>query len=188
MKVTASFASWLLAGSLVWGGSGCSRTPEEPSRPSGTPIAATAKAKAVTCPPDPDGVPPMLPVHTLRVRENNVQFACELVFRPDDTERGLMYRTQLADDHGMLFKLPLRIQRFWMHNTCISLDMLFIQDDGTIAGILERVPSLNDESRSIGKPTTYVLELAAGAASKYGLQAGQHFEIPPEIRDLKVSD
>jgi uncharacterized membrane protein (UPF0127 family) len=176
------------AACVVWFASGCSRTPEEPSRPTtASNSTSAAPLRAATCPPDPDGIP-MLPVHTLSIRENSVQFACELVWKPEDTERGLMYRTQMADDHGMLFKLPRRVQRFWMRNTCISLDMLFIDTDGTIAGILERVPNLNDDSRSIGKPTTYVLELAAGAASKYGLQAGQHLEIPAEIRDLKVPD
>lgn len=167
----------------------CSRTPEEPARPIGADtVASPAKPQpAATCPPDPDGSP-MLPVHMLTVRENHVRVACELVWKPDDTERGLMYRTFMADDHGMLFKLPRRVQRFWMHNTCISLDMLFVDTDGTIVGILERVPILNDESRSVGKPTPYVLELAAGAAARYGLVAGQHLEIPPEIRDLAVPD
>lgn len=168
--------------------SACSHTPEEPSRPATLNSPVAARPSKATCPADPEGTPPMLPVHTLTVRENRVQFACELVFRPDDTERGLMYRTHMADDHGMLFKLPMRVQRFWMRNTCISLDMLFLQEDGSIVGILERVPILNDDARSVGKPTPYVLELAAGAVAKYGLQVGQHLEIPAAIRDLQVSD
>lgn len=167
----------------------CSRTPEEPSRPASSDAPAAPKAqKQASCPIDPEGGPPMLPVHTLTVRENGVQFACELVYRPNDTERGLMYRTHMADDHGMLFKLTHKVQRFWMHNTCISLDMLFVDDDGSIVGILEKVPPLNDESRTIGKPTTYVLELAAGASSKYGLAAGQHLEIPATIRELAIPE
>jgi len=183
----------LLATTLLLAACACSRTPEEPNRPSTseTPAPTTAPApakKQTSCPADPEGGPPMLPVHTLTVRENNVQFACELVYKPDDTQRGLMYRTHLADDRGMLFKLPRRIQRFWMHNTCISLDMLFVDEDGTIVGILEKVPPLNDESRSIGKPTTYVLELAAGAASRFGVQAGQHLDLPATIRELAVAE
>lgn len=167
--------------------SACSRTPEEPSRPSASdPPSAQRPSKPLTCPSDPEGGPPMLPVHTLTVRETNAQFSCELVYKPRDTQRGLMYRTQLDDDHGMLFKLPRRVQQFWMRNTCISLDMLFVDEDGSIKGILEKVPPLNDESRSIGEPTTYVLELAAGASAKFGVQAGQHIDLPAAIRDLSV--
>lgn len=166
----------------------CSRMPEEPNRPATSETTPAPPKKQTSCPADPEGGPPMLPVHTLTVRENHVQFACELVYKPADTERGLMYRTHMADDHGMLFKLPRRVQRFWMRNTCISLDMLFVDEDGSIVGILERVPPLNEESRSVGKPTTYVLELAAGAASKFGIQAGQHIDLPATIRDLAVGE
>lgn len=168
----------------------CSRTPEEPARPASPEATQSAPkpSKPATCPTDPEGGPPMLPVHTLSVRESGAQFSAELVFKPNDTARGLMYRTQMADDHGMLFKLTRKVQRFWMHNTCLSLDMLFVDDDGGIVGILENVPPLNEESRSIGKPTTYVLELLGGASSKYGVQAGQHLEIPATIRDLAVVD
>lgn len=169
---------------LIFAVGACSHTPEEPSRP-----AISAEPRPITkpqtqCPRDPGGAP-MLPTHTLSVRESGVKFVCEFVYQPADTERGLMYRTEMESDHGMLFKLRRKVQRFWMHNTCLSLDMLFLDDDGTVLGIVDNVPPLNDESRGIGQPSTYVLELNAGAAAKYGVTVGQHLELPSSIRDLE---
>jgi uncharacterized protein len=165
----------------------CSRTPEEPKSDPALASAARAPSKPKACPPDPDGAPPMLPVHTLTVREVGAQLACELVYKPADTERGLMYRAQMPEDHGMIFKLTTKVQRFWMHNTCIALDMLFLDDAGTVLGILHDVPPLNDESRSIERPSTYVVELNGGVAAKLGIESGHHFELPATIRELKAA-
>ena len=87
----------------------------------------------------------------------------ELMFTDAHQERGLMYRRSLADDKGMLFgwNNP-SVHTFWMHNTCIPLDMLFIDREGFIAGIVENAPSLNDDPRSIDCPVSYVLEVNAG--------------------------
>ncbi|HEX7602742.1 MAG TPA: DUF192 domain-containing protein, partial [Polyangiaceae bacterium] len=66
----------------------------------------------------------------------------------------------------------------WMHNTCISLDMMFIDEDGTIVGILENVPTLNDEARTVGCPSRYVLEVNGGWSRRHGVSAGQKAVIP----------
>lgn len=102
----------------------------------------------------------------------------ELMLTSDHQERGMMYRRGIADDKGMLFawKEPT-IHSFWMHNTCISLDMLFIDRQGFIAGIVENAPTLNDDSRSIDCPVPFVLEVAAGWSRKHGVVAGQRVEI-----------
>jgi hypothetical protein len=86
----------------------------------------------------------------------------------------------MDEDAGMLFDFPGReqVQSFWMRNTCIPLDMLFITDDGFIAGILENVPTMNDASRSIPCPVRYVLEVNAGWTRKHGVRAGQIVELP----------
>jgi uncharacterized protein len=110
----------------------------------------------------------------------------ELMLTNEHHGRGLMYRRSLADDKGMLFvwNQPA-IQSFWMRNTCISLDMLFIDREGFVAGILENVPTLNDESRSVDCPVPYVLEVPAGWSRKHGVTAGQRVEIegvPPLAR------
>jgi uncharacterized membrane protein (UPF0127 family) len=105
----------------------------------------------------------------------------EVVRSPHDTARGLMYRTSLATDHGMLFDLRVREDhKFWMHNTCIPLDLLYVDEDGLIVGLVENAPTLNDESRGVGCPSRYVLEVTAGWARRHGVKAGQHMIIPPE--------
>ena len=110
----------------------------------------------------------------------SVNISAELAITEDERARGLMYRTHLADGTGMLFvsKGPERIQRFWMHNTCIPLDMMFIDKDGYIAGILENVPPMNDKSRSIPCPVKYVLEVPSGWSRKNGIFSGQRVVLP----------
>ena len=89
-----------------------------------------------------------------------------------------MYRTKLASESGMLFVWDSESPRtFWMHNTCIPLDMLFIDSDRTIAGVLEQVPVLNDEPRGIPCPVAYVLEVNAGWVRGHQVTPGQHLTI-----------
>lgn len=86
-----------------------------------------------------------------------------------------MYRTSMPDDQGMIFRWREEAPRtFWMHNTCIPLDMLFIAKDGTILGVLEQVPVLNDEPRGNPCPAAYVLEVNAGYTRSHGAAPGQH--------------
>jgi hypothetical protein len=94
-----------------------------------------------------------------------------------------MYRKSMPEDHGMLFDLRVRDEHpFWMHNTCIPLDLIHIDDDGVIVGILENAPTLNDVSRTVGCASRYVLEVNAGWSRRHGVKAGQHMSIPPEAR------
>lgn len=103
----------------------------------------------------------------------------ELAKTTAESARGLMFRTAMPEAHGMLFDLhSKKIQTFWMHNTCIPLDMLFVDDDGLIVGILEEVPVLNDEERSVECPSRYVLEVNAGFTRKFGIKAGQRLKLP----------
>jgi uncharacterized protein len=102
----------------------------------------------------------------------------ELMLTEDHQQRGLMYRKALSDDRGMLFVWDRpAVHSFWMHNTCLPLDMLFIDETGFIAGVVENAPTLNDGSRSIDCPVNYVLEVNAGWARKYGVVAGQRVKI-----------
>ncbi len=106
----------------------------------------------------------------------------EVVRTPHDTARGLMYRTALPADRGMLFDLGLRDDhRFWMHNTCIPLDLIYVDDDGLVVGIVENAPTLNDDARGVGCPSRYVLEVNAGWSRRHGVKAGQHMSIPSEL-------
>jgi uncharacterized membrane protein (UPF0127 family) len=97
----------------------------------------------------------------------------ELAVNDEQRARGLMFRNQMAADHGMLFDFgAVRRVSMWMENTVLSLDMLFIQPDGTISHIRENtVPFSRDiiDSRSAVK---YVLELNAGRSRALGIRTG----------------
>lgn len=137
---------------------------------------------AANCPVDPQFGGPALTRAMVSFPDapNAPQVNVELAITPDARARGLMYRRQMSDNAGMLFDMqgPPQVQSFWMRNTCIPLDMLFIEEDGFIAGILRNVPTLNEESRSIPCPVRFVLELNAGWTQKHGVKAGQMVKLP----------
>ncbi|MEN9847120.1 MAG: hypothetical protein RIS36_2267 [Pseudomonadota bacterium] len=92
-----------------------------------------------------------------------------------DAERamGLMYRRSLDRDAGMIFVFPDERQNsFWMKNTYIPLDMVFVGRDMKVVGILHDVPPLNQLPRSVDKPSVYVIEFAAGTMKRYGIGEG----------------
>ncbi len=91
----------------------------------------------------------------------------------DQQAKGLMFRTTLADDHGMLFPhdKPREVS-MWMRNTYIPLDMVFIRADGTVHRIAERTEPLSEKIVSSQGEVAAVLELAGGAAERLGLKVG----------------
>jgi uncharacterized membrane protein (UPF0127 family) len=102
----------------------------------------------------------------------------ELMLTDEHQQRGMMYRRSIADDKGMLFAWSQpTLHSFWMHNCCISLDMLFIDQEGLVAGIVENAATMNDDGLSIDCPVPYVLEVAAGWSRKHGVEAGQRVVI-----------
>jgi uncharacterized membrane protein (UPF0127 family) len=137
-----------------------------------------------TCPADPEGVAPSVPIVRVTFSgKSAVRVDAELVRSTHDTMRGLMYRTSLAEDRGMLFDLRVRDDhQFWMHNTCIPLDLLYVDEDGLIVGIVESAPVLDDTSRGVGCPSRYVLEVNAGWSRRHGVRAGQVMTLPTEAK------
>ncbi|HEX3773826.1 MAG TPA: DUF192 domain-containing protein [Polyangiaceae bacterium] len=135
---------------------------------------------ALHCPADPDHPPELAHGYVVFAdAPGSPRLNVELAQSESEKERGLMYRTKLPDDQGMLFSWNNEEPRtFWMHNTCIPLDMMFIARDGTISGILEQVPTLNDEARGVPCPDAYVLEVNAGWSRAHGIKPGSvvHFE------------
>ena len=100
-------------------------------------------------------------------------FEVEMAVTPQEQEQGLMYRRQLADGKGMLFDMGQeRPATFWMKNTYVSLDMIFIRADGTIASIAERTTPLSEARINSGAPVRGVLEVVAGTAKRYGIAPG----------------
>ncbi|MES1187007.1 MAG: DUF192 domain-containing protein [Myxococcales bacterium] len=140
---------------------------------------APIAAKAAQCPKDPTGNL-KLPLGKITFTDapGSPQVDVELARDEASRERGLMYRTSMPENRGMLFSWQdERVRNFWMHNTCIPLDMLYVTKDGIIAGILEQVPTLNDAPRGVACPAAHVLELNAGWARAHGLAPGMKLKI-----------
>jgi len=98
-----------------------------------------------------------------------------------ERERGLMGRHRLEPGHGMLFVFETEDEHvFWMKNTLVPLDMLFIDGLGTIVGIVARAEPLTTSPRTVGRPSRYVLEVPGGWAEERGVKAGDgvRFEGP----------
>jgi len=98
--------------------------------------------------------------------------------------RGLMWRTSLPDGQGMLFVFPGEEEHsFWMRNTLIPLDMLFLAEDGTLVGIVPHADPLTETSRTVGRPSHYVLEVPGGWCERAGVRTGSRAEIelPPGV-------
>ena len=111
---------------------------------------------------------------TFETDRGPVQFFAEVVNTPAGRQKGLMFRESLPEKTGMLFVFPDEAQRsFWMRNTLIPLDMIFIRADKTVLGIVENAQPRTDTSRSVPGDSQYVLELIGGSAQKYRLAAGQ---------------
>jgi len=100
-------------------------------------------------------------------------FDVELALTPDERATGLMYREKMDIRHGMLFRFDsVRPVTMWMKNTLIPLDMVFIRQDGIVAGIKHNAQPHSEDLISSGEPVGYVLELNAGVADGIGLEPG----------------
>ena len=105
--------------------------------------------------------------------KGDVQVNVEVVATAPKIQKGLMFRQHLPLDGGMLFLMGREnVWDFWMRNTLIPLDMLFIQADMKVAGIVENAEPLTEELRTVGKPSLYVLEVNGGWAKQNGVAAG----------------
>jgi uncharacterized membrane protein (UPF0127 family) len=134
---------WLLAGVVAAAASACKTTP--------TPATVTIDTGA-----------------------RKVPFKVELAITAAEHERGLMFREHMDPDAGMLFISDSpRQQVFWMKNTLIPLDMIFIGADWRIAGVVENAEPKTLTSRDVGVPSQYVLEINGGLSARFGIRAGQ---------------
>lgn len=111
--------------------------------------------------PPPDAPPPLdLPAVTLTI--GGVAIQVEVAATDDARERGLMYRGEMPEDHGMIFVYRAsRVLSFWMHNTYLPLSIAFISDDGTILQIEDMDP-LDDTIHRSRQPARYALEMNQG--------------------------
>lgn len=115
----------------------------------------------------------LAPTVVVDTGERKVTFRVELARTDPEREKGLMYREHLAPDTGMLFLFERpSVQTFWMKNTLIPLDMIFIAPDHTIAGIVANAEPLTLTTRTVGEVSQYVLEIGGGLAARLGIRAG----------------
>jgi|TARA_A100001391_G_scaffold183224_1_gene150232 hypothetical protein len=109
--------------------------------------------------------------------DQSFTFTVEIADTPEETSRGLMFREELGPDAGMLFDfVEERPTSFWMQNTLIPLDMLFIKADGRIVRIHENAKPMDTTPIPSGEPVRFVLEIPGGRSAELGLEAGARLE------------
>jgi uncharacterized protein len=177
---------------------GCQGRGSEPGPSAGGPSAGTRPpppdlARCIvespkTPPPTaaPAGFCPPAPLPDIAFGKGKVAFSTpgvspiqvEVARTPEQRNRGLMARDSMPANQGMIFAWPENGRRqFWMRNTCLPLDMLFIAMDGTIVSILEQVPTMNDDARLGPCPAAFVLEVNAGWSREHHVKPGDRVEI-----------
>lgn len=106
-------------------------------------------------------------------------FTVEVAADDESREKGLMYRTAMAPDAGMLFDFhTAQLVSFWMENTVLPLDMLFVRADGTIARIKANATPYSRENIPSGEPVQLVIELNGGRAAALGITEGARVHAP----------
>jgi uncharacterized protein len=139
-------------------------------------IAATSACGSATAPPAPversSAGLEQVPL-TIESSGKTHRFIVEVAGTGEQQAQGLMFRKSLAPDRGMVFpRDPPGDASFWMKNTLIPLDIIFIRPDGTIARIAENtVPMSLDPVPSL-EPVGAVLEIAGGRSAELGIKAG----------------
>ena len=131
--------------------------------------ASPAFAQTIT------GPQPKLPQSPLTIDTGEARYRFIVEVADDNHERahGLMFREHVPPNEGMLFDFGTDFERaFWMKNTLVSLDMIFIRSDGTIHRIASNTVPLSEAPVPSFGPVAAVLELAAGTAARLGIEAG----------------
>jgi hypothetical protein len=109
---------------------------------------------------------------TIRSKSGVHHFTVEVAASPEQQERGLMFRKSLANDRGMIFPYdPPQEVAFWMKNTLIPLDIIYIRKDGSIARIVKAEP-MDITPLPSGEPIVGVLEIGGGRAQELGIHEG----------------
>ncbi len=107
------------------------------------------------------------------------RFTVEVMRTEAEQSRGMMFRDKIAGDAGMLFPIsPPRVASFWMKNTLIPLDMIFIRADGSIARIAAEAVPHSLEPVTSDEPVAAVLEIRGGRASELGIAENDKVEWP----------
>ena len=115
---------------------------------------------------------------TIHSKSGTHRFTVQVAATEEQQEHGLMFYRSLPADQGMIFPYePPQDVSFWMKNTLIPLDMVFIRADGTIARIATAKP-LDETPVPAGEPIAAVLEIRGGRAAELGIRAGDKVDWP----------
>ncbi|HET8541823.1 MAG TPA: DUF192 domain-containing protein [Anaeromyxobacter sp.] len=148
--------------------------------------ALLALAPALACASKDGGDPAVSRPRVVIETSAGARHAVDVEIARTEPERrqGLMNRASLPETAGMLFLFDrTSVHTFWMKNTLIPLDIIFIDEEGRIAGIVERAEPRTLTERSVGRPSRYVLEVNGGWARARGVRAGDRvrFENVPRF-------
>jgi uncharacterized membrane protein (UPF0127 family) len=110
---------------------------------------------------------------TVETSSGSHRFMVEIADNNASRAQGLMYRRELAADRGMLFDFHQEQNvSFWMQNTYVSLDIIFVGTDGVVRRIEEKATPLSERMIDSGTPVQFVLEVPAGTSARLGIKRG----------------
>ena len=136
-------------------------------------VAGLVALLVVLSAPDSQGQAAETEPLTVITQTGRHDFKVEVMATPADRARGLMYRKSVPEGTGMLFDFQYEQPvSFWMKNTYVSLDMIFIRENGAIARIASDTTPLSEDVVPSGVPVRYVLEVVAGTAKRLKMQPG----------------
>jgi hypothetical protein len=119
------------------------------------------------------------PSVTVHSASGDAKVAVEVALTREQQARGLMYRTELAEGAGMLFVFDEEAERsFWMSNTPIPLDILYIRGDATIVSIAANTTPYSEKKIPSRGPARYVLEVPGGWSARHGVKPGDRLTLP----------
>jgi uncharacterized membrane protein (UPF0127 family) len=114
---------------------------------------------------------------TVTTSSGKHRFTVEVAKTSEQQAMGLMYRNKLAPDRGMIFPFETpRVASFWMRNTLIPLDIIFVRADGSIANIAANTVPYSEEPVRSDEPVAAVLEIAGGRSAELGIKPGDKVE------------
>ena len=129
-------------------------------------VLVAALSSPLSCRPDPRVV-------VLTKGGKEIALRVEIADTPAKRELGLQYRRELRDDQGMLFLFPVeQTQSFWMKNTPLPLDIIFIRSDSKIVGIIHQAVPFSTNSLSVSAPSQFVLEIKGGLSRRSEIEVG----------------
>jgi uncharacterized protein len=120
------------------------------------------------------------------MRIGSRSYTLEIAAREFERNKGLMYRDEIPSDHGMIFVFAMPLERsFWMRNTRIPLDIIFVDGGGKVVSI-SRMEPYDERGTGSGGMAKYAIELNAGQAQTNGLRVGDVLEIPDPAKNAKA--